>query len=157
MFRDKNHKFEFNHKDVSKKHTIVIGSKSMTEKGICPNSLGKSECENYKYLWSSKENEKKKKKKKKYKFDKNCLLQHDKVMNKYYLYVTFQAEEKKIENRQFAVGLDPGSVIMFVFYSLNSYGKLGDNMGVKMVKQLREIKRLQSICDLKKNRDGPES
>ena len=52
------------------------------------------------------------------------------------------------------VALDPGELIFLAFYSLEHYGKLGDNMRVKILRILRTIQRLQSILDKNRNKKG---
>ena len=86
--------------------------------------------------------------------DKECKLQYDKILNKYYLYVVFEEAEVKIDNRKELVACDPGEKTFITYYSINEYGNIGDNMRMRILELQRKIKKYQSIIDKNKNKNG---
>ncbi len=134
--------FELKYKNISNSQTISVSDRNITKDGIFTRALGNIEC----YNWNGIKN--------KYLFNKECKLQYDYQLNKYYLFVVFETKEKIIKDRKEVVALDPGEKIMNHFYSNELSGKLGDNMRVRILKIQRQIKKYQSIIDKKKNRNG---
>jgi putative transposase len=137
--KDKNFNFEMNYKDTKNRHTIIVSNRNISKDGIFINSMGKLECKQWKKITD------------KYKIEKECLLTHNKQLNKYYLHIVFNKKYKTIKNRKKIVAIDEGEKIFLTFYSENNYGKIGDNMRVKIIKLLRKKNKIQSLLDKGKN------
>lgn len=133
--------YEMKHKNITLTQTISISERGMSKDGIFKRSLGNIECKNWKKIID------------KYKLDKECKLQYDMILNKYYLFVVFESKKINIKNKHEVVALDPGEKIFNYFYSNELQGKLGDNMRVKILKWQRLIKKYQSIIDKNKNKN----
>ncbi len=134
--------YEMKHKNISNSQTIAVSDRNISDDGLFINALGNTECDNWKNIV------------KKYKLNKECKLQYDYILNKYYLFVVFETKEMIIENRKEVVALDPGEKIMNYFYSNELMGKLGDNMRIKILNWQKQIKKYQSTIDKKKNKNG---
>lgn len=68
--------------------------------------------------------------------------------------VAFVKEIKNIKKRQKIVALDPGEKIFLTFYSLEKYGKIGENMREKILGILKRISKLQSIIEIDVNKNN---
>jgi putative transposase len=134
--------YEMKYKNTKLSQTISVSDRNITKDGLVVRALGNLECENFKKITQ------------KYPLDKECKLQYDFTLNKYYLYVIFDGDEKIIKNRKEIVAIDQGEKIFNYFYSNNTMGKLGDNMRVKILEWQKDIKKYQSIIDNKKNKEG---
>jgi len=134
--------YEMKHKNISNTQTISITKRALSNEGIYIRALGKIDCENWKEIV------------KKYSLDKECKLQYDMILNKYFFIVVFEGKEIIINNRKEVVALDPGEKIFNYFYSNELEGKLGNEMRIKIIKWQRQIKKYQSIIDKKKNKKG---
>jgi putative transposase len=134
--------YEMKYKNTKLSQTISLSDRSISKNGLFVRALGNLECENFKKITQ------------KYKLNKECKLQYDFTLNKYYLFVVFDGDEKIIKNRKEIVAIDQGEKIFNYFYSNNTMGKLGDNMRVKILGWQKEIKKYQSIIDKKKNKEG---
>lgn len=134
--------FEMKHKNTAKLQTIAISDRNISTAGLFIQALGKLECANFKKIVN------------KYLLNKECKLQYDFVLNKYYLYVVSKSDEYIIENRKEICALDPGEKIFQNLYSNELIGKLGDNMRIKILKLQKQIKKYQSILDKHKNKEG---
>lgn len=139
-----NAKYEMKYKNTSLSQTISISDRNISNDGLFIRSLGKLDCENFNKIT------------KKYKLNKECKLQYDNTLNKYYLFVVFDGEQKNINDlkREEIVAIDQGEKIFNYFYSNNTTGKLGDNMRIKILGWQKKIKKYQSILDKNKNKDG---
>ena len=139
-----NAKYEMKYKNISLSQTISISDRNISNDGLFIRTLGKLECENFKKITN------------KYKLNKECKLQYDFTLNKYYLFVVFDGEQKNINDlkREEIVAIDQGEKIFNYFYSNNTTGKLGDNMRIKILGWQKEIKKYQSILDKNKNKNG---
>ena len=131
--------YEMKHKNISKTQTISIADRNISSDGLFKNTLGKLECDNWKKITNS------------YLLDKECKLQYDVILNKYYLFVIFETKEINIKNKKEVVSLDPGEKIFNYFYSNELEGKLGDEMRLKIIGWYRLIKKYQSIIKKNKN------
>lgn len=125
-----------------KHQTIYVNERCITDDGIFIRSLGNIECENWKNII------------KKYRLNKECKLQYDKMLNKYFFIVVFEGKEVIINNRKEVVALDPGEKIFNCFYSNEMEGKLGDDMRIKIIGWYRLIKKYHSVIDKKQNKKG---
>jgi putative transposase len=142
--------FEMKYLDVKNKQTILVSNRAMSKVGLFKRDFGKSNCHNYQKVYKKYVTEKNKKE-----FEKECDLKHDKVLNKYYLYISQEIQPKKIEHiREQIVGLDPGEKIFLAYYSGNKYGKIGANMRIKILRIHKKIKYLTSILDKGINKTG---
>ena len=137
---DNNTDFELKYKDVSKRQTIYVAKRAIKKNGIFVNSLGDINCNSYKNMYKNHPN----------KYDSR--LTFDKTLNNYYFHLILEDEERIIKNRNEVVALDPGEKIFQTYFSDNEYGKIGDNMRVRISKIQKKIKKLQSILDRKKNK-----
>jgi putative transposase len=137
-------KYEMKYKNTSLSQTISISDRNISKDGLFIKALGKLDCENFNKIT------------KKYKLNKECKLQYDRTLNKYYLFVVFDGEQKNINDlkREEIVAIDQGEKIFNYFYSNNTTGKLGDNMRIKILGWQKEIKKYQSILDKNKNKNG---
>jgi len=140
--RKTNEKFEMKYKNVDNTQTISISKRNISDEGIFVNSLKKLNCYNYKEVL------------KKYKINKDCKLQYDKILNTYYIIISFENTYINIPNRKEVVALDPGEKTFLTFFSNQEYGKLGDNMRVRITKLERKIRKYQSILAKNKNKKG---
>jgi len=134
--------FELKYKNTDTSQTISISKRNITEDGLFIQALGNLNCDNYKKIVN------------KYPLDKECKLQYDKILNKYYLYVVFEGTDIKIDNREEVVACDPGEKTFITYYSIKEYGNIGDNMRMRILALQRQIKKYQSILDKKKNKSG---
>jgi transposase len=132
--------YEMKHKNISQTQTISVSERNISKDGIFINTLKKIDCKNWKHITE------------KYPLNKECKLQYDYVLNKYYLFVVFDGKEVITKNRNEVVALDPGEKIFNYFYSKEMQGKLGDEMRVKIIGWQKMIKKYQSAIDKKKNR-----
>ena len=132
--------YEMKYKNISTIQTISISDRNISTDGLFINALGKIECENWKKIIN------------KYSLDKECKLQYDYVLNKYFIFVVFETEEIEIKNKKEVVVLDPGEKIFNYFYSNELEGKLGNEMRIKIIRWHRLIKKYQSIIDRNKNK-----
>jgi putative transposase len=140
-------KYEMKYKNTIVSQTISISDRNISNDGIFIKTLGKLECNNFKKITT------------KYKLNKECKLQYDFTLNKYYLFVIFDGKEENLINeskikKQEIVAIDQGEKIFNYFYSNNTIGKLGDNMRIKILSWQKEIKKYQSILDKNKNKNG---
>ena len=140
--KKENANYEMKYKNTKLSQTISLSDRNISKNGLFVRALGNLECENFKKITQ------------KYKLNKECKLQYDFTLNKYYLFVVFDGDEKIIKNRKEIVAIDQGEKIFNYFYSNNTMGKLGDNMRVKILGWQKEIKKYQSIIDKKKNKEG---
>lgn len=138
-----NAKYEMKYKNTSLSQTISISDRNISNDGLFIKALGKLDCENFNKIT------------KKYKLNKECKLQYDRTLNKYYLFVVFDREQKNINDlkREEIVAIDQGEKIFNYFYSNNTTGKLGDNMRIKILDWQKKIKKYQSILDKNKNKN----
>ena len=84
-----------------------------------------------------------------------CRLLLDKRYNRFYLYVPQYREIIKDENvRNKVVALDPGVVLPNAFYSLDIYGKIGENVGKQMLIYEAKIRKYQRILSKRENKTG---
>jgi len=90
----------------------------------------------------------------KYKIEKDCKLMYDKVLNKYYIFIPFNITQNIPKNRREVVALDPGEKTFLAYFSNEEYGKLGDNMRVRILKIQKKIRKFQSIIAKGKNKKG---
>ena len=134
--------YEMKHKNISNTQTIAVNERSISNDGIFIRALGKLNCKSWKEIV------------KKYPLNKECKLQYDVVLNKYFFIVVFEDKEKIIKNRKEVVALDPGEKIFNYFYSNELEGKMGDEMRIKIIGWYRLIKKYQSAIDKKKNKNG---
>ena len=134
--------YEMKHKNITNSQTISVSDRNISSNGLFINALGNLECDNWKNII------------KRYLLDKECKLQYDYVLNKYFIFVVFETNEINIKNRKEVVALDPGEKIFNYFYSNELEGKLGDDMRIKIISWHRLIKKYQSVIDKKKNRKG---
>ena len=140
-------KYEMKYKNTIISQTISISDRNISNDGIFIKTLGKLECNNFKKITT------------KYKLNKECKLQYDFTLNKYYLFVIFDGKEENLINeskikKQEIVARDQGEKIFNYFYSNNTIGKLGDNMRIKILGWQKEIKKYQSILDKNNNKNG---
>jgi len=140
-------KYEMKYKNTIISQTISISDRNISNDGIFIKTLGKLECNNFKKITT------------KYKLNKECKLQYDFTLNKYYLFVIFDGKEENLINeskikKQEIVAIDQGEKIFNYFYSNNTIGKLGDNMRIKILGWQKEIKKYQSILDKNNNKNG---
>jgi len=141
-FNDPEYNFVMKYKDVSRSQAMYVGSRSISKNGIFVNSLGNNISPKFSSIIE------------KYQPIKECVLIKNNIFKKYYLYIPFEKETKDIDNRHKVIALDPGEKTFLSFYSLNSYGKIGDNMRTKIIPMQREIRKLQSAIDIGKNKKG---
>jgi hypothetical protein len=87
--------YEIKYKNISNTQTISIDERGLNKDGIYIRALGKINCNNWEKIT------------KKYSLNKGCKLQYDYVLNKYYIFVVFETEEKIIKGRKEVVALDP--------------------------------------------------
>jgi transposase len=139
-----NAKYEMKYKNIKLTQTISISDRNISKDGLFIRALGKLDCDNFKKIT------------KKYKLNRECKLQYDFTLNKYYLFVIFDIEQQEVNElkRQEIVAIDPGEKIFNYFYSNNTMGKLGDNMRVKILDWQKTIKKYQRILDKNKNKNG---
>ena len=140
-------KYEMKYKNTIVSQTISISDRNISNDGIFIKTLGKLECNNFKKITT------------KYKLNKECKLQYDFTLNKYYLFVIFDGKDENLINeskikKQEIVAIDQGEKIFNYFYSNNTIGKLGDNMRIKILGWQKEIKKYQSILDKNNNKNG---
>lgn len=134
--------YEMKYKNITNSQTISVNNRNISSHGLFKNSLGNLKCDNWKEII------------KKYPLNKECKLQYDVVLNKYFIFVVFEAKEINIKNRKEVVALDPGEKIFNYFYSNELEGKLGNEMRIKIIGWYRLIKKYQSAIDRKKNKKG---
>ena len=134
--------YEMKYKNTKISQTISVSDRNITNNGLFIRALGELECKNFKKITQ------------KYLLNKECKLQYDVVLNKYYLFVVFDGVEKIINKREEIVAIDQGEKIFNYFYSNDTMGKLGDNMRIRILGWQKEIKKYQSIIDKKKNKAG---
>ena len=140
--KNKIYTFELKYKNTDTCQTISVSKRSITENGLFIQALGDLNCDAYKYIVGE------------YSLDKECKLQYDKVLNRYYLYVVFEGTEVKIDGREEVVACDPGEKTFITYYSIKEYGNIGDNMRVRILALQRQIRKYQSIIKKKVNRKG---
>jgi len=134
--------YDMKYKNVEKTQTIYIPKESISKKGIFPNKLGELSCKNYNKII------------KKHKITKDCKLQYDKILKKYYIYIPLIKNLKDIKNRKKIVALDPGEKTFMTYFSNEEYGKLGDNMRIKILNIQKNIKQYQSALSKNKNKNN---
>jgi putative transposase len=142
--------FEMKYLNIKNKQTILVSNRNMSIDGLFIQELGKTNCYNYRKIYKKYVTDKSK-----IGFEKECKLKYDKILNKYYLYISQEISPKKIEHeREQIVGVDPGEKTFLSFYSGNKYGKIGDNMRIKILKLHKQIKYFTSILDKGINKEG---
>jgi transposase len=162
-FNDKTFEFVMKYKDINDHQTIYIGSRYISDTGIFPSKLGKCECVDTKNQNINNKNKEKENYEEmneniftdeRYTDRKEWKLIFDKTFNKYYLCVVFNKKQKVVEGRKMIVALDPGEKTFLTFYSLESNGKIGDNMRSQILPKMRKISKLQKILAKNKNKAG---
>ena len=134
--------FEMKHKNVKIIQTVSIDSRGLSKNGIFIRTLGNLKCENWEKIVQ------------KYDLKKECKLQYDAILNKYYIYVIFETEEIQTKKRNEVVALDPGEKIFNYFYSNEMCGKLGNEMRNPILKLRNKISKYESILKKKINKNG---
>jgi putative transposase len=134
--------YEMKYKNISNSQTISVNDRNISIHGLFKNALGKLECDNWEKIIN------------KYPLDRECKLQYDTVLNKYYIFVIFETKEINIKNRKEVVALDPGEKIFNYFYSNELEGKIGDDMRIKIIGWRRLINKYNGIIGKKKNTKG---
>jgi len=133
--------FELKPRKLIKCQSILIPKKSIKETGFFRTKLG--DIENFE-------------KKIDFKNVKcDCRLLYDKILDKFYLYVP---EHKKIKycnnNKKDVVAVDPGEKTFISYYSLNNYGKIGDDIKNPILNIEKKIRKYQRILSGKKNKNN---
>lgn len=86
--------------------------------------------------------------------DGDCKLIYDRLLDKFYFSYVIKEKIKTITNREPVCGIDPGEVVFLTYYGLNSYGKIGENIRVKILENEKRIRKLNQALGTKKNKKG---
>ena len=131
-------KFDMKHKNQKKNNMCIFVPKTAVNNGnIYKTYLGKMEGLD--------------------KLQKNtndCRINYLKYENRYELLVTVHIGKKKIKNREKKVALDPGEKVFIAYYSENKFGKIGENIREKILKEEQKIRKFQRILNQKINLNG---
>ncbi len=156
--------------------TITLTPSTISEKGICNRELGKLNCTNFikyfkkyannnnienvynsrptvfdKYdILNNKNNTQKVNKKTNLKLVRECKLQYDTILKKYYLLVVFDRKKNAKLLREKFVACDPGEKNFLSIYSNKKIANLGTNMREKILAYKKQISKLQSKVNKKK-------
>lgn len=115
--------------------SILIPHKSITEDGIFINKLGKIEDFNIINIHH------------------DCRLVYVKRNDHFYLYIPYGCKIKE-NNNQSVVALDPGEKIFQTYYSLDTCGKICENLRDPILEHEKTIRKTQRILSQNKNKEG---
>jgi len=132
--------FELKPRNLIKWQSILIPKKSIQKTGFFRTKLGKINNFENKINFND--------------IECDCRLLYNKILNKFYLYVP--EHKKPINNRKKrdVVALDPGEKVFMSYYSLNNYGKIGEDIRQPILNVEKKIRKYQRILSKRKNENG---
>ena len=120
--------------------SILIPSKSITNTGIFATKLGFI----FNFHNSIKNMD----------IKQDCRLVYDYSQKKFYLCIPQYYEKNEPEKREAYCALDPGEKIFQTYFGENTFGKLGEDIRVPILKHETKIRKLQRILSKGVNRKG---
>ena len=131
--------FTMSHKDTNKGQSIIMPKKSISCNGFFTSFIGS--IKNFNKINTST-------------IKSDCRLIFDKCYNKYYLLVPECYEKHNIIHKEDIVSLDPGEKTFMAYFGSNSYGKIGDDIRIPILKIEQKIRKYQRILNKNKNKQG---
>ena len=81
----------------------------------------------------------------------DCKINYIKELKRYELIVPVKIDIKRVKKREKIVALDPGEKVFMSYFSENTFGNIGDNVRIIILKIQRKIKKLQNILSKDEN------
>jgi len=125
--------FNMTHKKTDKRQTITIYKNCITQQGIYRTKLGN--IPNFNKIINVNN------------IECDCKLTYDHVTDKYYMYMPQYVKTNPIDNRKKICAIDPGEHTPFVYYSLDDYGFIGDEIRKKILAKETNIRQYQRLIN----------